>query len=227
MSNNMFPTGVQYSIKEDFESNVLTYSSAIHGSGTSISQYTGVSGLNVCGMMQINLGTTASKGCVRMYQSQFPYIFPTTGNIAEYHYSTYLMVNLVAGQTSWFRWGIGDGTTAGASDAPFLNGIYFEIDEALSPNYRCCCSSGGVTTSVTTSVVVPHFTLTKFMIKINAGASSIEYYINGVLVATITTNIPRTTMLGYQVYGHKNNGTSARSIYIDYIHIKKNFVKSR
>ncbi len=56
--------------------------------------------------------------------------------------------------------------------------------------------------------------------ELNADATSVEFFINGTSVGTITTNIPATQMdlVGTMI---KATGTTLRRSYLDYVGLRK------
>ncbi|MBI5887076.1 MAG: hypothetical protein HZB85_10935 [Deltaproteobacteria bacterium] len=84
------------------------------------------------------------------------------------------------------------------------------FDTATGANWKAYNSSGGTTTTTDTGVAPS----TSYQaLKIIATASSIAFYIDGVLKATHTTNIPTTSLGAVCIF--ENN--SALSYYLDYI----------
>lgn len=76
------------------------------------------------------------------------------------------------------------------------NGVYFSYtDNVNSGRWECVTASGGSRTRTDSGVTV---TTSFFSLKavINAAASSVDFYINGTLVATNTTNIPTSNACG-------------------------------
>lgn len=76
------------------------------------------------------------------------------------------------------------------------DGVYFSyIDNVNSGRWECVTASGGVRTRTNSGVTV---TTSYFGLKaiINAAATSVDFYINGTLVATNTTNIPTVNACG-------------------------------
>jgi len=69
--------------------------------------------------------------------------------------------------------------------------VAFSYDSAGSGHWEAKAVNGGSTTSVDTGIVVAINTVYEFHIVCKT--ASIDYYINGVLVATITTNLPTST----------------------------------
>ena len=69
----------------------------------------------------------------------------------------------------------------------------------------------------------------KFTIEVNAASTSVQFYIDNVLVATHTTNIPtgvsQTIIPKIQIA--KSIGTTARSFFADYFGYKQTFTTPR
>ena len=67
--------------------------------------------------------------------------------------------------------------------------VYFEYDQTVSPNWRICTSDWWVRTKADSWVPVTT-TYTKLWVMVNSAWTSATFTINGVVVGTITTNIP-------------------------------------
>lgn len=104
------------------------------------------------------------------------------------------------------------------------NSVHFEYDEggvatggSASPNWKCVTVDNGSRTRTTTSVAVATSTFQALKIVVNAAGTSAAFYIDGVLVATHTTNIPtaaaRRVGAGWHVI--KSIGTTAISPVLD------------
>jgi hypothetical protein len=119
----------------------------------------------------------------------------------------------------------GFASTTGITDE--TNGVFFTYDEGgtingttASPNWVCISVAGSVRTLTTTSVPVSNTSWTKLRISVNANATSVSYYINGTLVATHTTNIPKFADNRYVFMKQgiaKATGTSNRLLHCDYL----------
>jgi hypothetical protein len=118
------------------------------------------------------------------------------------------------------RIGLGTSTSADHTD-----GVYFEYNRATSANWICKTASQSTRTSTTTSVAVAINTWIKLEWRCNSAGTSVEFFINGVSVATITTNIPTVTGKGcggnFQIVNVA--GTLARECFIDYFYFTKSF----
>jgi hypothetical protein len=125
-----------------------------------------------------------------------------------------------ASQRYIFRVGFVDSNT----NTDSADGVYFEYDQSQSPNWRCKTASNNSRTTVTTSVVVQEANWIDLQIRVDASSQTAEFFIDDVLVATITTNIPtsagRETSVGYVIA--KTVGGTARYVFLDRIYFKLN-----
>lgn len=110
--------------------------------------------------------------------------------------------------------GAADNTTT--SGYP-TDGVYFTCSSTLS-NWHANTTSGSVSSVSDTGVAV---TTDWVILKIvaNSAGTSVEFFIDGTSVATITTNIPNTTssVFGPAIKIEKIAGASGRSVYFDYM----------
>jgi hypothetical protein len=147
-------------------------------------------------------------------------------------YESYIEVDILSDATNRFRFISGFGNVANSGTE--TNGAFFTYDEGgvsngtiASPNWQCVTTVGAVRTLTTTSVAVTT-TWTKLRIIVNAAATEVKFYIDGILVATHTTNIPvlptRIKVLQKLV---KNLGTGNRFVYCDYIFYENNLTTLR
>ena len=127
------------------------------------------------------------------------------------------------------------GYILGGNLANLTNGIFFTYDEGGSANggiastfFRCACINASTRTYATTTVPVVASQWYKLRIDINAAASSVGFYIDGNLVATITTNIPATTTaMSIGSYIIKTIGITARTMQTDYFMYDELFTTAR
>lgn len=139
--------------------------------------------------------------------------------------------------TATERYVIFDGLQAGSSFINATNMVGFIYDEggtyatgvsAGSANWKCFTINGGTRTITTTSTAVASATWTKLRIEINAAGTSVAFYVNDILVATHTTNIPAsTTALHQGNFIVKSAGTTARTYVSDYMSLKQTLTTSR
>lgn len=99
------------------------------------------------------------------------------------------------------------------------DGAYFKYVRSTSTNWQVTTASNGVRTNTTTTVAPVGLIMQVLRIDVNEAANSVEFRIDGVLVATHTTNIPsasaRSTGIGQKIV--KTAGTTNRNMYVDYI----------
>ncbi len=136
------------------------------------------------------------------------------------------------------RYQITVGHSDNATSVAATDGVYFLYDEGgvhagstASPNWQIVTSSNGTRTIANTGVAVSTTTFADLEIRINDNSTEARFYINGTEVtgSPITTNIPsgtaRATNLNLQIY--KTIGTTARTMWIDYVGYKQKFTNPR
>lgn len=178
--------------------NLLNYGDTVwfgDTSGTAASLSAPVPISNDIGVVQLNSGTTATSR-VSMNKSFTAISFGKGVFVAEMR----VRFNALSNGTQNCIARIGYGNTNAATGAiganDFTNGVYFEYDfSQTTPNHYWRCKtavSGGVgspTVTTTTKAIVVDTWYT-LRIEVNAAANSAKFYVDGVLVATNTTNIP-------------------------------------
>lgn len=102
-----------------------------------------------------------------------------------------------------------------------VDGAYFEYDESVSANWRIKTSTNTIrTTETTTTPVTTGWVQLKIVV---TNTEKVEFFINEVLVGTITTNIintnGRATGLIYKI--EKTAGINPRNFYLDYVYFHK------
>lgn len=122
---------------------------------------------------------------------------------------------------------LGYGDTQAAGD--FTDGVYFRYDRAvLGNNWFACTADGGARTATDTGVAAELAVWHKFRIRVNAAGTVALFYIDGVLVATINTNMPGVGDATAAVLKiAKTVGAGARWIYYDWVWLRVNFTVSR
>jgi len=143
-------------------------------------------------------------------------------------FETSICVETLSDITNRFRFIAGFGNAA--TNLAESNGTFFTYDEgatqngtAATPNWQTQTCNASVRTLTTTSVAVTAGAWTKLRIEVNAAATSVAFYINGTLVATHTTNIPKwlaaNNPRGFNVKQSivKTIGITSRSVFCDYL----------
>ncbi|MFO0089982.1 MAG: hypothetical protein ACK518_04200 [bacterium] len=121
------------------------------------------------------------------------------------------------------------GSTTNASFGN-TNGIFFIYDEgvgtygAASPNWKCITRNSTITSTITSvPVVASQWYVLKIVV--NANGTSVEFFINDVLVATHTTNI--VASITPRVAHVKTVGTTSRNAYVDYSLVQQIYTTPR
>jgi hypothetical protein len=129
----------------------------------------------------------------------------------------------VAAQAFAFRIGFGDSVSGDHAD-----GVYFELTQA-DTEWQCKTASNSNRTTSDSGETAQANTWTRVRIEINAAGTEANFYIDGTLKATITTNIPtgagRETGIVASII--KSNGTTERTAHIDYIYAGIEFTTAR
>ena len=199
------------------------------GSGLSVSNF--VSGSNRPGIAIATTGTTITgRGGSAFSDGNIGGGF-LIGN-GEVTFETLLMVPTLSNATERFH--VFSGLTGnGTNYSNPSNGIFFHYDEGgalpnASPNWKCYTINALTRTSTVTSIVVTAGQWYKLKCVINAANTSVAFYIDSVLVATNTTNIPPVTIgYGFTSAITKTAGLTARTIQMDYSAIAQTLTTSR
>jgi hypothetical protein len=115
-----------------------------------------------------------------------------------------------AGQEYDCRFGLGD-----LQGGDHANGVYFEYDRNGSVNWRMCAANASTYTRTATSTAVAAATWVRLRIEVNAAASSAEFFINGVSVGTVATNIPTANRVYPILHFVKSAGGTTRRVFVD------------
>lgn len=103
----------------------------------------------------------------------------------------------------------------GAGD--FSDSAYFKYTHGTnSGNWQCITSNAATATTTNTSTAGGNTTYSIFEINVNSDATSVVFKINDTTVATHTTNIPNTAVLGWLMRIEKSAGTNNRLMYQDW-----------
>jgi len=192
-------------------------------SGGTIAQMTGGSipqRTNQMGVISYSTLTSATglvymvSGAVQLYLGGGAWVYESSINIANL--STIL---------ERFRTIHGFGSNN--SSPVETDGVFITYDEggtlngtAASPNWQCVTVANSVRTLTTSSTAVTAAAWHKLRIEINAAGTSVTFYVDDVLLATHTTNIPLGSNGRYILVKqgiNKTIGTTARLMYCDYL----------
>jgi hypothetical protein len=107
------------------------------------------------------------------------------------------------------------------------DGVFFRYTHSVnSGKWEAVCRASSVETATDTGVTAD-LNWHRFEIITNAGWTSIDFKIDGSLVATVTTNIPTADLMPIPGSIHKTLGGTARSISIDALEYTIDFTTAR
>ena len=152
----------------------------------------------------------------------------------EVLYETLLNVTALSTGTERFQLVVGFLDTLNAANQ--VDAVAFVYDEggvstgsAASANWQCLCAANSTRTWAGSGQAVAAATWVRLGILVNAGGTSVDFLINGTVVATTTTNIPtaagRETGFGWLLI--KSVGTTARTVDFDYLLVSQLFTAER
>lgn len=200
----------------------------VNGAGSNFSGYTGNGGgaFNIpilatdqVGVFRFNTGSTnaAAYSLIATYDNSFTFNSNTyTMDIKD------VTINTLNTSTDSSAYIIGFFDNLFSNGDP-VDGAYFSYD-AGSANWKAVTRSNSVMTQTATDVVVATGIASSVDMEIRATSTQVLFYINGILKATHTTDIPsgltRTFSMGAGV--KKKLGTAERTMEIDRILFKIN-----
>lgn len=184
------------------------------GSGASIVGIDINGETDVIGVFRLSAATSSTNRAVYATRGW------VTGN-GEIVFETKLRIPTLSDSSQRFY--VRAGFVNSSAVASTTDGIYFRyIDNLNSGQWQLVCISGSTATVTNTASAPIANTWYKLRIVINSAASSVGFYIDGVLVGTITTNIPTNAATLQGIWGiERTVGTTARTLDSDYMYIKK------
>lgn len=185
-----------YEIFDDFLTSVSVLvnklASAGGGSGQSWSAPSGVvlaQDETAWGIVQANHGTGSTSRLDLVFQSTIGYQI-RLGNGSAYEYvSRFQFANLSSGINRYITFdGFFDSDT---TDPAFNRGVLFRYsDDINGGKFQCVCrSAAGVETLVDSGITPVIDTWYVLKVRVNSTGTEAKFFVNGTLVATITTNI--------------------------------------
>lgn len=217
-----FDIDTDYEILEDFDgptaaisNSPLQLASTGTGAAVSMGNSFGVNSTqNAIGVVQFQSGTANNS---RSSYTSAANAFTLDSNW-EYYFKGRVTIDSYGTVTDPYavRFGYGDST---AGLAP-VDGIFFRfVANGSNLNWECVTSAASVQTAVDSGVVV---TLNNFQVfEITMNSTQAQFAINGVTVATITTNLPSTgNLFGAEGIIIKTAAGTAveTNMYIDYLY---------
>lgn len=127
-----------------------------------------------------------------------------------------------ATNTWTFRAGFSDNLLGEATDGAFFR----YTDSVNGGRFQAVTRNNNVETAADTGVAVAANTTYRLLVDVNAAGTSVDFYIDGVLVATITTNIPTASgrETGFVIQCLRSAGTTGISAAaFDYVMAEQRF----
>jgi hypothetical protein len=177
--------------------------------GTSNGQ-TGVNDPPRTGLYTLATGTNAAGGAA--LGGNIGYVF---SGWARLSFSANFRIVTLADGTNSYRIFVGFNSSYDSTTAPTIRsaGLFYDNNNANWQAYTYNASVGTITDTGIAAVADGSYNT--FLTRIN-GTSNVEFFINGVLVATNTTNLPSTQVCP-QMAIQKTAGTTSRQIFCDWI----------
>lgn len=182
--------------------------------GTAAAASWGTGDTQRIGIVSLDVGTsTTGSGAIHTASTMFRF----GGGVCRTATAARLAVASDGTDTYSARIGFSDAYSAGGDGT---DGAFFRYTHSTnSGKWQAVTRSAGVETATDTGVAGISASIQTFEVQVNAAATSVAFYIDGVLVATNTTNIPsgagRET--GISTHILKSAGTTSRSMLVDYM----------
>lgn len=197
------------------------------GAGAGASVQPGTYGIgtsaNAIGVSQLDTGTTAAGR--RTLSSNLSSLVTTKSRLR--FGSRFALEQLSTGaQTFVSHIGYLDSSATGEPN----NGAYFRYNEAVNGGRWQCVTAQGGTRTTTDSGITADTNYHQFVVEINEAGTSVEFYIDAVLVQTITTNIPNGTVaqaFGYGWKMEKSVGTTTVAQSVDWYYFESERTTAR
>jgi hypothetical protein len=144
------------------------------------------------GVLNLPTGSTSTGHCcTSLFANGTQSLKISTGPYMSWEWKVY--VNQAANNTDKYAFdcGLGD-TITGADQA---NGVYFRHDET-DTHWQVCTASGGTRHKTASSITVNPNQWYRLTVIKRAGTTDMEYYIDGVLVTTLSADIPTANPVG-------------------------------
>jgi len=185
----------------------------LRSSGTA-SACAGVAVTDHPGVIKMETGTDSGGKCSANY-GYFGTNSPQWNvNSDRFSYFAYIYINALATVSDDYDYYIGpsDGWVFGT---PF-NGVYFRYYRSTSLNWLATAMASGSSTSTDTGIPV---TTGWHKVQISGDSTSLDFYIDEVLGATVTTNIPSSPLMINTNLIFKTAGTTSVLFYQDYFQL--------
>lgn len=176
------------------------------------------------GVLRLTTTTNAGKATFQMVQNSNTDQMVIGGGAIIFKTAISIATLATAGDDYTYRVGFCDNDAGNCTD-----GVWLEYNRATSANWIMSTANAGTRTQTASSTAVATG-WKRLQIVINAAGSSADYYIDGVNIGTVSTNMPCTTTCGtipeMQMLRTASTGTSL-TIDHDYFKVVQYFTNTR
>lgn len=194
------------------------------GTGVSATGLT-VADTNHAGILELNTGASATGAAIRylggVTTGSATAGFALGGGVLTFEWLARVEDLSTAGERYSLMLGLFDTATTQVNSVRFLYN-----DSVNAGNWTISAINASTVTNTDSGVAVAADTWYKLRAVVNAAATSIEFFINGVSVGTVTTNIP-TASIAPRASMAKTVGTAARQAYTDYFRLYQRLTSAR
>jgi len=154
--------------------------------------------------------------------TQNSYLFNLGGNIIIVEFCIKLNELFTSSNNGLNRFGLGSNINLASGDIDYTNGVYVENNQASSLYWQICTAKNSTRTKKPTSILISTNIL-KVKFIINAEASRVDFYFNGIYIDYIDTNLPLTSVfLSPAMYQLRYGTVASTSLFsIDYFNVRK------
>lgn len=145
-------------------------------------------------------------------------------NQTQYKEGNIMFQQLSTGAEEYiFQFGWGDATSTSTTNTDSVLIMYDRLNYGTNFYFQTCSSS--TCTNQDSGITVNPNTF--YILKIEINNQVADFYIDDVLVNSISTNIPASSTTRYRTSLHKTAGTNTNSVFIDFIEIGFEFEVER
>ncbi|MCA8948923.1 MAG: hypothetical protein KDE27_05430 [Planctomycetes bacterium] len=171
---------------------------------------------NGIGVIELKTGTGATG-----YYSLCTYNDKFYPGQAEFTFEARICPDVIADAIDDYNLYVGFGANVYSSASGTNEAGFVYRRSALGANWHAVTRAAGSETLTDTGVAVSAATLQKLKVTVDAAVSKFTFEIDGVAVATHTTNLP-TGRMGLAVGIYKSAGTTQRELWVDWTRLRVN-----
>lgn len=184
------------------------WTSATSGSATQVNTVTSL--VNAPGLLRIETGTASNSATILVRMG------PAFGAGAVRFESRVNIGTLSSGTQEYVVcFGFHD-AYPGVVAYP-TTGVWMEYNRANNVNFKGCTANGGAVSRTTGTDVPPAGGTYEVAFEVNAAGTSVEFWVDGTSIGTLSTAIPTTGAGFTNLYMAKTVGTTERFVLFDYV----------